>query len=115
MPGPATAAAVRVLLQTWSGSDPTAWVAAFSQVTDVLSALLGIFIAYQAYRGYRRNGSRPMLFISLGFVLALAVPFVLLLVFLALPLPGQAVITVLTGLSQLLGLLAILYALRMPA
>ncbi|MEF8855701.1 MAG: hypothetical protein V5A24_09460, partial [Haloarculaceae archaeon] len=51
----------------------------------LLAAILGLFIAYQAYRGYRRNDSRPMLFISLGFVLALGVPFSLLLVSPLLP------------------------------
>ncbi|WP_254840393.1 DUF7521 family protein [Natronomonas marina] len=102
-------------LQVWSGSAPPEWLAAFSQATDVLAALLGIFVAYQAYRGYRRNGSRPMLFIAVGFVLALAVPFLLLLAFLALPFVGRTVATVLTGTSQVVGLLAIVYALRMPA
>lgn len=110
--GPAGAV---VVLQTWSASDPATWVAVVSQVADVLSALLGIFIAYQAYRGYQRNGSRPMFVLSIGFVLALGVPFVLLLAFLAIPFLGQAVTTVLTGLSQVVGLFAILYALRMPA
>ena len=102
-------------LQVWSGTMPTEWVAVFAQATDVLSALLGIFVAYQAYRGYRRNGSRPMLYIAVGFVLALAVPFALLVAFLVLPFLGQSVATVLTGLSQVAGLLAIVYALRMPA
>jgi len=115
VPDPTLAVSAGPLLQTWSGADPAAWVAAVSQVTDVLSAVLGIFIAYQAYRGYRRNGSRPMFFISVGFTFALGVPFVLLLAFLAVPVLGQAVTTVLTGISQLLGLLAIVYALRMPA
>lgn len=87
------------------------WVVAFSQATDVLSALLGVAIAYVAWRGYRRNDSRPMLFLSLGFVLALAVPFVLLLVFVAVPGLGEGVVGVLTQVSQVAGLVAILYAL----
>lgn len=29
---------------------------------------LGLLIAYQAYRGYRRNDSPPMLFIAVGFL-----------------------------------------------
>jgi hypothetical protein len=90
------------------------WVLAFAQVTDVLSALLGIAIAYVAWRGYRRNGSRPMLILSVGFVLALAVPFGLLLVFVAAGVP-QGVVSVVSQASQVVGLGAILYALWMPA
>lgn len=30
---------------------------------------LGLFIAYQAYRGYARNGSEPMLYLAIGFAL----------------------------------------------
>ncbi|WP_129116541.1 DUF7521 family protein [Halegenticoccus tardaugens] len=36
---------------------------------NLLAIALGFLIAYQAYRGYRRNRSEPMLFISIGFVL----------------------------------------------
>lgn len=103
------------VLQLWDAGPQPEWVAAFAQTTDVLSALLGVLIAYQAYRGYRRNDSRPMLFVAVGFVLALAVPFALLVVFVVLPASATTVIAVLTQLSQVLGLLAILYALRMPA
>lgn len=41
----------------------------------VLTAVLGLFIGYQAYRGYRRNDNRPMLFLSTGLVLLTAVSF----------------------------------------
>ena len=104
-----------IALQLWDPTIPAEWVVSFVQTTDVLSAIIGLFIAYQAYRGYRRNQSRPMLFISIGFVLALAVPFSLLLVFLAIPTAPELVITILSQTSQVLGLGAILYALRMPA
>lgn len=102
-------------LQLWDAEMPPEWVVTFVQSTDVLSALLGLFIAYQAYRGYRRNESRPMLFISLGFVLVLAVPFLLLVLYVAIPFLSETLIAVLSQLSQISGLIAILYALRMPA
>ncbi|SFK88591.1 hypothetical protein SAMN04487950_1640 [Halogranum rubrum] len=35
---------------------------------NLLVIALGFFIAYQAYRGYRRNQSTTMLYISGGFV-----------------------------------------------
>lgn len=37
-------------------------------------AAAGVFVAYQAYRGYQRNASRPMLYLALGIVLLTAVP-----------------------------------------
>lgn len=36
---------------------------------------LSALIAYHAYRGYRRNGSRPMLFLAVGFAFITVVPF----------------------------------------
>lgn len=94
--------------------DPDAvaeWVVTFSQATDVLSALLGIAIAYIAWRGYSRNGSRPMLYLAVGFALALAVPFVLLIVFVALPGLSGGLVGVASQVSQVIGLVTILYAL----
>ncbi|UWG51309.1 putative membrane protein [Halalkaliarchaeum sp. AArc-CO] len=103
-----------VPLQLWEPGAPPDWAVTYIQATDVLSALIGIFIAYQAYRGYRRNESRPMLFISIGFVLVLAVPFVLLSAYLLIPFLTETVVGVVQQTSQILGLLAIVYALRMP-
>lgn len=54
-----------------------------------------------------------MLVLSLGFVLALGVPFGLLLVFVAVPGPSEGVVGALTQVSQVAGLVAILYALWM--
>ncbi|MFC4542769.1 hypothetical protein ACFO5R_12640 [Halosolutus amylolyticus] len=93
---------------------PPEWAITVIQASEVLSVLLGLFIAYHAYRGYRRNDSRPMLFISIGFVLVLAVPFLLLVLFLAVPFLTETIVALLSQLSQLTGLVAILYALRMP-
>lgn len=104
-----------VVLQLWEPAVIPDWVVAFQQVMQILSVVVGVFIAYQAYRGYQRNESRPMLFIALGFVLVLAVPFCLFVLYGVLSaLPVTAVI-VGSQLSQVSGLLAILYALRMPA
>lgn len=102
------------VLQFGAGADVPSWVATVIQYGDVLAALLGIFIAYQAFRGYRRNDSRPMLFIAIGFVLVLAFPFVLLLVTLAVPGVPVWAVGLLTQASELLGLGSIIYALWMP-
>jgi uncharacterized membrane protein (DUF441 family) len=87
--------------------------AAFLQAYEMVGAALGLFIAYLAYRGYRRNDSRPMLYLAIGFgaILGLPIPVVAVsLLFPSIPAPAvQAVIqTVEIG-----GLLCIVYALRM--
>ena len=89
--------------------------AAALQAYELVGAALGLFIAYLAYRGYRRNDSRPMLFISLGFVLALGLPFAILLVSFVVPGGYVPVLGLLTQAAELVGLGAILYALWMPA
>jgi uncharacterized membrane protein YidH (DUF202 family) len=75
------------------------------------TVVLGLYISYQAYRGYRRNQSRPMLFLAVGIVLLTFVPAV----FSTLGANVQAIAgeTVLLGfLSRLAGLLSILYGIN---
>lgn len=103
------------ILQLWEPEMPPDWVVAFQQSTAVLSAIIGLFIAYHAYRGYRRNDSRPMLFIAIGFVLVLAFPFLVFLLYAAVPALSVTAVVVVTQVSQVAGLLAILYALRIPS
>ena len=81
---------------------------------EILSVLLGLAIAYTAYRGYRRNDSRPMLYIAAGFLLVLGVPAALSTLALGVGVRQvQVAVGVLTQISEVAGLLAILYALRM--
>lgn len=49
---------------------PGGLMALFSAVV----AVAGGFVAYQAYRGYQRNESRPMLFLAVGIVFLTVVP-----------------------------------------
>lgn len=89
------------------------WVRIVSQGSDLVSGALGLGIAYLAYRGYRRNESRPMFFISLGFVLAIGLPLVLLVPLLlvpSLPTTVQTAIVVATDVLNIAGLASILYA-----
>ena len=79
---------------------------------ELAGAVLGLFIAYQAYRGYRRNESRPMLFMSLGFVLVVGVPVLLTIPFLLVPAVPQAVYQFVIQTSEVAGLVCIIYALR---
>jgi hypothetical protein len=41
-------------------------------LTKVAALFLGGFIVYLAYRGYKRNASRPLLYAALGFCLITA-------------------------------------------
>lgn len=80
---------------------------------ELIGAVLGVVISYLAYRGYRRNQSRPMLFVSLGFALVLGVPLVLTLGYLALPVPAdQVTAQLLIQTFEVAGLLCIIYGLR---
>lgn len=93
---------------------PSETVALALQAYELVGAVLGVVVAYLAYRGYRRNESRPMLFVSLGFALALGVPLVLTLVYLALPLTGFGVAFQLAIQTiEVAGLLSIVYGLRL--
>ena len=80
---------------------------------ELVGAVLGVVIAYIAYRGYRRNQSEPMLFVSLGFALALGIPLVLTVGYLALPVAGgRAVVQFVSQTFEIIGLLCIIYGLR---
>lgn len=84
------------------------------QASELLSVALGLAISYIAYRGYRRNRSRPMLFVAAGFVLIVGLPALVTAVLyfgLGLPIP---VVNSLVQASELLGLGAVLYGLWMP-
>lgn len=92
---------------------PSDTVALALQAYELAGAALGVFIAYLAYRGYRRNDSRPMLFVSLGFALALGLPFVITLLYLVLPITGwQVALQVIIQTIEIAGLLCIVYGLR---
>ncbi|MFB6151858.1 MAG: hypothetical protein ABEJ40_08645 [Haloarculaceae archaeon] len=82
--------------------------------SDLLVVVLGIAIAAVAYRGYGRNDSRPMLFVAAGFVLTFGGPGAVFVAALVVPMPS-AVAGGLTQLSEVAGMLTILYGIRMPA
>ena len=101
----------RIVLQ--SGGQPSGAVQTGLLAYELIGAVLGVFIAYLAYRGYRRNESRPMLFVSLGFALALGVPLVFTLAYLAVPISGgRVVVQVLAQTFEIAGLLCIVYGLQ---
>ena len=80
-------------------------------LTLFLVALFGAVIAYQAFRGYRRNDSTSMLYLSVGLLLLTVFPFVVNVTVNTLTTPDQIVTVVLENVSRLLGLLVIMYSL----
>lgn len=95
------------------GSQPSEAIQTGLLAYELVGAAIGVFVAYLAYRGYRRNQSRPMLFVSLGFALALGVPLTITLVYLALPVTGGRVVVQVVGQTfEVVGLLCIVYGLR---
>lgn len=84
------------------------------QLSELLTVALGLAISYIAYRGYRRNRSRPMLFVAAGFVLVVGVPFLVTVVlYFLLGVPIEIVNSV-GQVSELAGMAAILYGLWTP-
>jgi ABC-type spermidine/putrescine transport system permease subunit II len=76
-------------------------------VASALTAVVGVFVAYQAYRGYRRNDSDTMRALAVGVILVAVVPFVVVPVDGLLGLTdAQSLVAVL--LSHTLGL-AVIY------
>ncbi len=45
------------------------WV---TTLTKIVALILGAFIVYLAYKGYKRNSSKPLLYVALGFALITA-------------------------------------------
>jgi len=45
------------------------WLTSF---TKIVALVLGAFIVYLAYKGYKRNSSKPLLYVALGFALITA-------------------------------------------
>jgi hypothetical protein len=91
-------------------ASPPEWLVTLIGVSDYVVVALGLTIAAIAFRGYRRNDSRPMLFVSMGFVLVLGVPFAMQILALVGPLP-EFVAAALSQAAELAGMASILYGL----
>jgi len=86
---------------------------ALLQAYEMLGAALGLFIAYLAYRGYRRNDSRPMLYLAIGFGIILGLPIPLVAISLLFPSVPGAISQAVIQTAEIGGLLCIIHALRM--
>lgn len=83
----------------------------FTVVSLFLVALFGTVIAYQAYRGYRRNDARSMLYLSIGLLLLTLCPFLVNAVINTFTETTRIVTVFAENVSRLLGLVAITYSL----
>ncbi len=86
---------------------------ALLQAYEMVGAALGLFIAYLAYRGYRRNASRPMLYLAIGFGIILGLPIPVVALSLLFPSIPDPVVQAFVQTLEIGGLLCIVYALRM--
>lgn len=80
-------------------------------VINALAAVVGGFVATQAYRGYRRYDSRPMLLLAAGILLLTVGSFVGAYIVDALADVSDAVVLVVVGMSELAGLVLVLRSL----
>lgn len=81
--------------------------------SELIVIVLGLTISYIAYQGYRRNDSRPMLFFSIGFILVVGVPAVAGSLYLFGGVGTEIIAGAVTQLATILGMVCILFALRM--
>ena len=82
------------------------WVAS---IMRLVALFLGAFIVYLAFRGYRRNVSKPLLYVALGFALITAGTLLEGLMFVILGSDILAAIAV-EGVLTVSGFSAILYS-----
>ncbi|MUW15080.1 hypothetical protein GJ633_10735 [Halorubrum sp. CBA1125] len=74
-----------------------------------VTAVVGLFVATLAYRGYRRNGSAKMRALAIGIGLLTAGVFVAVM-FTDLTGAGNGVVLLVRGLVTVIGLCVVLYA-----
>lgn len=87
-------------------------------IASTISAIIGLYIGYQAYRGLQRNDERSMRWLSVGMILLFGLSYTLavggqgLLVFRILPIQFQNVVRLVVRLVQVSGLVCIAYSLQ---
>jgi len=86
-------------------------LAVLGDAVGFLTALLAVFVAYQGYRGYRRNDSTAVLSLSVGVLFLTALPFAASEVLSLLAVGSDAETILLVQFLKVAGLGAVLYAL----
>jgi hypothetical protein len=82
------------------------WIASMMRL---IALFLGAFIVYLAYRGYKRNASKPLLYVALGFALITAGTLLEGLMFVIL---GSDILVAIAieGVLTVIGFVAIIYS-----
>jgi hypothetical protein len=81
----------------------------FVTVIKLLALVLGTFIVYLAYKGYRRNTSKPLLYVALGFALITAATMVEGLLYVIVQ--SDLIVALLAStLVTVIGFIAIIYS-----
>ena len=80
-------------------------------VTHVATLLVGTFVAYQSYRGYRRNDSPAMLALAVGLVLLIPVASLVRFVIDSFALLGTTRSELVFQAISIVGLLVVFYGL----
>lgn len=79
-------------------------------ITTVAVLILGAYVGYQAYRGYKRNNNQAVLFLGLGIFLVTTLrQLISIIIYLAITDNPLLLLTVFFGIS-ITGLMSILYA-----
>lgn len=87
-------------------------------IAATISAVIGLYIGYHAYRGLRRNDDPSMRYLSVGMILLFGLAYILavagqgLIAFRIVSIQYQSVIRLIVRVVQLVGLLSIAYSLR---
>ncbi|NHN59678.1 MULTISPECIES: hypothetical protein [Halorussus] len=81
-------------------------------IAAALPAALGLFVSYQAYRGYRRHGSATMALLAVGIACFTAVPFAVSSVLAPALAWSDALALLAIVAAYNVGLVAILWSLR---
>ena len=89
----------------------TSLLSALSIVSQVATIVVGTYVAYQSYRGFRRNNSRPMLTLAIGLVLMIPVASGLEMVLLDLSLLSTIQSELIVQTISISGLIVIFYGL----
>jgi Na+-driven multidrug efflux pump len=88
-------------------------VAVIGVVFSIVALALGVGTTYLVVRGYLRNGQRPMLFVTVGFIIVLLTPVLLLFLFI-FPIAEEVTFYAIGAINQTVGLCLILYGLWTP-
>jgi uncharacterized membrane protein (DUF441 family) len=80
-----------------------------ASIMRLIALFLGAFIVYLAYRGYRRNASKPLLYVALGFAFITAGTLFEGLIFVILGSDILAAIAI-EGVLTIMGFVAIIYS-----